>query len=606
MDFSDEFQPSGRRRNEPLPVGAQIVRRNAIRAGIVALAAGATAAIAAGASTSLNSGGASQPDGPAQAPTVEPTAKRSRKLSAAQAKRRREISQSPAVANPAVDRDASYVASSQYKMSPSGQQEETPSQAAQVSIATGVIDSAETHQHLLSRATFGPRAADRSALAAVGIDGWISAQLDPQSLPDPEGDKAWAAFPLSQMSIPEVRASVKEFNWDAAQETAQATLAAQIFSDRQLFEVVVDVFSNLLNVTTPSDSVWASGPDYSRTVIRAHAFGRYSEMLKAAMRHPAMLTYLNNDESTKTSVNENLGRELLELHTLGVTSGYTEADVRNSANILSGRTIKYETGVFTYDESRHFTGAVSSVGFTHPNDGGGESGLDMGDAFIDALAKKPATAATVARKLAVRFVSDNPPQSIIDRLAAVYLENDTKIVPMLKALFASTEFWSAPRAKWRRPLEDAVGSARAVGVIQGKDFAAGVRDLYWYMGRLGQMPLSWVPPNGFPDVTAAWMSASQMVSRWNLHRGLADGWWKGLTPPQKLSAELAPVANETNSQWVDRVAMRVIARPLSAEHNAILVGFLGVDGAAVVNSWDSWKVPQLAALILDSPNFQLR
>ncbi|MEY2848810.1 MAG: hypothetical protein RI885_1475 [Actinomycetota bacterium] len=476
--------------------------------------------------------------------------------------------------------------------------------SAAAKAATGVGDGPENHAHLLGRATFGARASDLASLTSIGIDQWLAQQLSPASLPDPDGDAAWSAFPLSRLSISRVISSVKEFNWDAAQETAQATLGAQIFSSRQLFEVVADVFANGLNVTTPSDSVWATGTDYQVSVIRKHAFGRYADMLHDAMRHPAMLTYLNNNESTKTNVNENLGRELLELHTIGLASGYTEADVRNSAQILSGRQIDWKTNEFVYNPDDHYTGQVTTGWFSDPNPSG-TGGLDVGDAYVLSLARHPGTAATVAKRLAVRFISDAPPQAVLDKLAAVYLENDTAIVPVLTALFESVEFWSARGAKWRRPLEDAVGAARAMGVTPTSDLASGVRDLFWAVDSMGHAPLGWVPPNGFPDVAAAWMSASQMVSRWNLHRGLADGWWKGLKPPQELKVELAP-AGRTNAAWVDAVAQRVLGRSLTPEHTAVLVAYLGVDGSAVANDWDDWKAAQLAALVLDSPHFQLR
>ncbi len=572
-------------------------RRLMLGAGIAALAAGAASvgAMIGGVDTdsSAAAGSASRAS----------TRRRKRSANAADRRNRRRIARSPAAAAPPVDRDASYVGPSGEAPGTSGQQMTGATQAA--TAATGVGDSPENHTHLLSRATFGARASDISDVTTLGIDAWLSAQLQPAAIADPDGDAVWSAFPLSRLSISGVRGAVKEFNWDAAFETGNATLGAQVFSKRQLFEVVVDVFSNLLHVTTPSDSVWATGTDYANNVIRKHALGRYGDMLHDAMRHPAMLTYLNNDESTKTDVNENLGRELLELHTLGVSSGYTETDVRNSANILSGRKIDWDTSEFKYNPDDHFTGLVSTGWFSHPNaDGAG--GLAVGDAFVASLATHPSTAVTVARKIAVRFVSDNPPQSIIDRLAKAYLDNDTQIVPVLTALFSSTEFWSAPRAKWRRPLEDAVGSARAIGSVPSEDLAKGVRDLYWNLEGMGHSPLSWVPPNGFPDVTAAWMSASQMVSRWNLHRGLADGWWKGLTPPEKLSDELAPKPGQSNADWVTAIAQRVLGRPLSAEHTAVMLTYLAVDGAAAANEGDKWKAPHIAALILDSPNFQLR
>ncbi|MEL0625331.1 DUF1800 domain-containing protein [Salinibacterium amurskyense] len=523
---------------------------------------------------------------------------------------------SPATANPPADRDQSYA--NPGAGSGTAPRADAPAAAKPVTkpappkgsskpevISTGVANNDQTHSHLLARATFGPRASDFADLSASGIDSWLGAQLAPASISDPDGDAAWAAFPLARKSIAGVRSSVKEFGWEAARQTGQGTLAAQVFSKRQLFEVVVDVFANLLNVTTPSDSVWATGPDYANTVIRANAFGRYSDMLHAAMRHPAMLTYLNNEQSNKTNVNENLGRELLELHTLGVTSGYTEGDVRNSAMILSGRAIDYDTREFRYRPERHYVGPVATSFFSDEN-ASADGGLEMGDRYVSVLAHHPATAATVVRKLAVRFVSDSPPQALLDRLAQVYLDNDTAIIPVLKALFASSEFWAAIGEKSRRPLEDAVGSARAVDARPSDKLADGIKNLYWVLQNLGHAPLTWTPPNGFPDVTGAWLSASQTVGRWNLHRGLTGGWFKGLTPPTKLNEALAPTAGQTNSQWVDAIAQHLIGRPLSDQHRGVLLAYLDVEGSAVAEQGNAWQVPALAALVLDSPYFQLR
>ncbi|WP_010204878.1 DUF1800 domain-containing protein [Salinibacterium sp. PAMC 21357] len=524
---------------------------------------------------------------------------------------------SPATANPPADRDQSYAqpgagtgtapradAPSEARPAPQPLSQPGGSTTPEI-ISLGVADNDLTHAHLLSRATFGSRAVDHSELASLGIDRWLGIQLAPASIADPSGDAAWAAFPLSRLSTPNVISSVKEYSSEAARQTGQATLGAQIFSQRQLFEVVVDVFSNLLNVTTPSDSVWATGSDYAHSVIRANAFGRYSDMLHAAIRHPAMLTYLNNEKSNKANVNENLGRELLELHTLGVTSGYTEGDVRNSAMILSGRGVDYKTREFLYRADRHFVGPVETSFFTDEN-ASADGGLEMGDRFVSVLANHPATAATVVRKLAVRFVSDVPPQSLLTHLAEVYLANDTAIVPVLKELFASSEFWSAIGEKSRRPLEDAVGSVRAVGAEPTDKLADGVKSLYWALENLGHAPLTWSPPNGFPDVTGAWLSASQTVARWNLHRGLVGGWFKGLTPPAKLSDELTPVIGQTNAQWVDAISKRMIGRPLSDKHRAVLLTYLGVDGSAEADKGNGWQAPALAALVLDSPYFQLR
>ncbi|MBH0007745.1 DUF1800 domain-containing protein [Salinibacterium sp. SWN1162] len=631
--------------NPDVPAGGEgetlLARRMIITSGVAALAAvGAAAASSAvfgpsietassdgllapvkpGGSTPLNTPVPTTPT-PSATPTGTPSASPSTPPSAGGSGRSMNPPatadpRSPATSNPPADRDQSFAkpgagsgdaprADAPSAAKPAAKPTPPRGSTKPESITTAVANNPQTHAHLLSRTTFGPRPSDFVDLSAAGIDSWLGAQLAPASISDPDGDSAWAAFPLAKKSISGVISSVKQYGWDAARETGQATLAAQIFSKRQLFEVVVDVFANLLNVTTPSDSVWATAPDYANSVIRANAFGSYSAMLHAAMRHPAMLTYLNNEQSNKTNVNENLGRELLELHTLGVTSGYTEADVRNSAMILSGRAIDYDTREFRYRPERHFVGPVTTSFFSDEN-ASADGGLEMGDRYVSVLAHHPATAATVVRKLAVRFVSDSPPQALLDRLAQIYLDNDTAIMPVLKELFASAEFWDSIGEKTRRPLEDAVGSARAVNVQRSDKLAQGVKNLYWVLQNLGHAPLTWTPPNGFPDVTGAWLSASQTVARWNLHRGFTGGWLTGLTPPVKLSEAFAPQEGQSYSAWVDAIAEGLIGRPLSAQHRGVLLSYLDVEGSAEAEASNAWQVPALAALVLDSPYFQLR
>ncbi|MGL5927473.1 MAG: DUF1800 domain-containing protein [Dermatophilaceae bacterium] len=475
-------------------------------------------------------------------------------------------------------------------------------------VARGLGNASRAVGHLLSRATFGPRPSDRDEVRSRGVDGWLERQLNPRSIPDPAGDAVLAAHPLALAPIAAVVQAVAAGTSTAQppQQLAKATLGLQVFSSRQLFEVVVDVFSNLLHVTTPSDHVWANTPDYARSVIRAHAFGKYADMLRAAMRHPAMLTYLDNDESTRDRVNENLGRELLELHSVGVGAGYTEADVLNSAHLLTGRGVHFGTSwEFRWTAKHHWIGPVRVLGFSHRNSAS-DDGLAVGDAYLSSLARHPSTARTVARKLAVRFVSDNPPASLVDRLARAYLDNDTAIVPVLRVLFRSSEFWSAPQAKTRRPLEDAVGAFRAVDAAVSADTAAGLSSLYRSLQRVGHHPLAWGPPDGYPDVYAAWQSASQMVARWNLHRAATSGSTAGLTPSTGLAVRLAPTPGTTYRVWVDRISHALIGTALDEQRRRAVLTALEVDGDAVVPATSAGRAALVAAYVLDSPFFQLR
>ncbi|TQJ08676.1 DUF1800 domain-containing protein [Lapillicoccus jejuensis] len=455
--------------------------------------------------------------------------------------------------------------------------------------------------HLLRRATFGPRPSDLADLRALGIDEWLSRQLDPATIPDPEGDAAWALFPLAGASAATVHAQVAPFHWDAMFATGQATLARQVFSRRQLLEVVVDVMADHLHVACPSEG-WDTVPSYVTDVIRPLAMGRYRDLLKAAMRHPAMLGYLNNDVSSKSLVNENLGRELLELHTVGRGAGYTEADVVASAKVLTGRS--QSGGVFAWKPTMHWVGPLTVLGWSSPNASAAD-GLAVGDSYLDYLAGHPATARTIARKLAVRFVGDDPPAELLDRLAAAYLANDTSVRAVLQTLFRSAEFWASVGQKTRRPLEDVVGTARVLDLKPGTDTAGVLQVLYWMVRSNGHAPLGWGPPNGYPDVAAAWGNAGSFVQRMTIHRGLVNGWWKGVTTTPVL--QLVPVTpGMTAGQWVDALSVRLLGQRMTTAHRDAVLGFAPQVTAAspMVNaSWYAWG---LVPLLLDSPYFQLR
>ena len=455
--------------------------------------------------------------------------------------------------------------------------------------------------HLLRRTTFGPRPSELADVRAHGIDDWLTRQLAPETLPDPEGDAAWALFPLAGANAATVHAQVKPFYWDAMFATAQATLARQVFSRRQLFEIVVDVLADHLHVACPSEG-WDTVPSYVTDVIRPNAFGRYRDLLKAAMRHPAMLGYLNNDVSSRTLVNENLGRELLELHTVGRDAGYTEAEVVASAKVLTGRS--QSNGLFAYKAGMHWVGPLSVLGWSSPNPTAA-GGLAVGDSYLDYLAGHPATARNVARKLAVRFVSDTPPSALLDRMAAAYLANDTSIRAVLQTLFRSPEFWAAVGQKTRRPLEDLVGTARVLDLGPGSDTASVLTTLYWMVGSNGHAPLGWGPPNGYPDVAAAWSNAGSFVQRMTIHRGLVNGWWKGVRTTPVL--DLAPITTGTTAaQWVDALSVRLLGQTMRTAHRDAVVAYapsVSPTTSAVNASWYAWS---LVPLLLDSPYFQLR
>ena len=243
------------------------------------------------------------------------------------------------------------------------------------------------------------------------------------------------------------------------QDLGIAAIVRAAWSERQLFEVMVDFWSNHLNVTNFHDSVWWSRHDYDRGVIRAHALGKFSDMLRASAKHPAMLTYLNNAESTKDNPNENYGRELLELHTVGLDAGYTEDEMRTSALILTGLGVHWyddvDDGTFHYDAENHYTGSVKVLGWSSKN-ASASNGLTVALDYVDYLAHHPSTARRISTKLCQRFVSDTPPAALVDEMATAYRHNDTAIAPVLRVLFNSNAFHAAKGQKVLRPMQDVI------------------------------------------------------------------------------------------------------------------------------------------------------
>ncbi|HYN95442.1 MAG TPA: DUF1800 domain-containing protein, partial [Pilimelia sp.] len=374
----------------------------------------------------------------------------------------------------------------------------------------------------------------------------------------------------------------------------------------QLFEMTAGFWANHLHVAAPSSGVWDSRADYDAQVTRKHAFGRFADMLRASARHPAMLTYLDNRSSTKAHPNENYARELMELHTVGMI--YTEADVQHAARLLTGLTVN-AAGGYAYVGAKHATGPVRILGFSHHN-GTAAGGEAAALAFVDYLAGHPATAHRIATKLCVRFVADEAPATLVAKLAKVYVDNDTAIAPVLRALFTSDEFNAAIGAKVRTPFEDLVATVRTLGLGPEASGTAALDALYNGLVSAGNAPMRWSPPNGFPDVAAAWASPSAFLMRCNSHLNLAAGWYpRQLTRPKNMLTSLVPVRPATYGALVDALAQRLLGTAMRPEHVAAVTAIAGKTPTSALTATDTavnGHLPYLIALVLDSPYFQIR
>jgi len=478
--------------------------------------------------------------------------------------------------------------------------------AAPAALDPAKLVAADPIAHLLRRATFGPTPATLAEAAKLGVAGWLDRQLNHTAIEDAACDKLVARLPLAGASIATVRSSIAKNSYDAFKQLGRAAVARAAWSNRQLFEVTVAFWANHLHVAAPSSGVWDSRPDYDTQVIRKHAFGRFADMLKASMKHPAMLTYLDNRSSTKAHPNENYARELMELHTVGLV--YSEQDVYAAARLLTGLTVN-SNGAYVYEGARHVTGAVEILGFKHAN-ATPAVGEPAALAFADHLARHPATAQRLATKLCQRFVADQAPASLVSRLAQVYLDNDTAIKPVLKALFTSPEFAAAIGQKTRTPFEDLIATIRTLGLGPEPTGVKALDALYNGLVNAGNAPFRWSPPNGFPDVAAAWASPSGFLMRCNNHLNLAAGWYPAqLTRPADLLKSLVPVRPGTYGALVDALAVRLIGAKLPAAHTAAVLSVAGKLPTSPLTATDkslAGHAPYLIALVLDAPSFQLR
>jgi uncharacterized protein (DUF1800 family) len=459
--------------------------------------------------------------------------------------------------------------------------------------------------HLLSRFAFGPTPAARAWLAKYGPDAWYKQQVAyAAKYPGYAGNTAVdTASPLLKLSpydlLQSIKATNATFSLNAMDQLTRATLGLQTWSVAQLYETLVDFFANHLNVQNHNSDLYLTRHTLDRDVIRKYATGSFTNMLLASAKNPAMLQYLNLADSTKGSVNENYGRELLELHTVGLH--YTESDVKNVAKLLTGRTVD-QYNHYVYDEYIHGTGAVKVLGFSSANASaaGGEA---AGDALLRYLAAHAYTAQNLARKLCIRFVSDTPSTALVDAVAKAYTAGKTQIMPMVSTILRSTEFWESRGRKVRRPAENLVATVRVLNV-RPTNLTTALTTMYWVTSAMGNTPLDCPTPNGYPDVAASWRSSSALVAQWNAHLSLVSGWWSGFAA---VDVPALFGSATTSSAAVTNLTRTLTGTTWTSSAVSALQGFLGeVLSTPLLLSVLRWLDAPLAALVLDGPHHALR
>ncbi|MCB9583845.1 MAG: DUF1800 domain-containing protein [Polyangiaceae bacterium] len=444
---------------------------------------------------------------------------------------------------------------------------------------------AQGARHVLSRFAFGPRPGEVEALQRQGLTAWLDAQLKPEGIPDAEADRRLEPY-LSSLSpdqqlrafralkkggtanpdtdLPEL--TRKDFR-ELAARAQLLELGRFVESDRQLQEVMTDFWSNHFNVYARKGPVRFLTSDYVERTLRPHALGKFEDLLLATAKHPAMLIYLDNAKSVKAGapgtpaakrkkgLNENYARELLELHTLGVDGGYTQQDVIEVARVLTGWSVtrpqEDELG-FKFRARQHDNAAKTVLGTQFPA-GGGQA---EGERLIRMLARHPATARHLARKLCARFVSDDPPAACVGSAAQAYMRSEGDIATVVRTIATGGTFWApAVRgAKIKSPLELVVSAVRAAdGHLDG-----GV-GLGRTLAELGQPLFLYAAPTGYPERGDAWMGPGQALSRMRFGIQFAAGRVDGI------------------SYEADRV-LPLVSEPAQATANVNRVFFAGTLG----------------------------
>jgi uncharacterized protein (DUF1800 family) len=522
---------------------------------------------------------------------------------------------------------------------------------ASAAVPPEAMTARERALHALNRLAYGPRPGEVERVEAEGPEKWIEAQLHPEGLTDSALDERLKSFPTLAMTSQQLmdaypnarrRRMLGMFGRtppprSVVDELAAAKLLRAVLSERQLQEVLTDFWFNHFNVSAAKNQDrWLVGP-YERDVIRPRVFGRFRDLLGAVAHSPAMLVYLDNFQSTidaryapagaqedisemenamskgrgrkKLGLNENYGRELLELHTLGVDGGYTQKDVTELARILTGWTVarpnkknaaKVKDWSFRFARRMHDPGSKVLLGTTYA-----WSGVSEGEKALDALARDPHTARFLALKLCRRFVADDPPPELVDRVARRFLETDGDLRETYRAIFTAPEFWEKRffRAKVKTPLEFLASALRATG--------AEIRDPEKEARRLDGlgMPLyRCEPPTGWPDRAGPWVSAGALVARLRLAQSLFD---RRPIAPVSAAAD-APLAgvNRTNGKaLIAAYADAFLGGEVSPRTAAALDRRLDdpeISRARLDDKPRGYRLDRLAALTLGAPDFQRR
>ncbi|HUS43089.1 MAG TPA: DUF1800 domain-containing protein [Ilumatobacteraceae bacterium] len=444
---------------------------------------------------------------------------------------------------------------------------------------------------LLTKVAYGPTALEIDQVASLGPVAFLEQQL---SIP-PAGttNVLTGTHSLDADIFTRWQMYTGEDDNRPAKELRQAAVIRAARHQGQLAERLVEFWSNHFSTYSGNSDKnvrYAAASD-DRDVIRAFAMGKFSDLLLASARSVSMQLYLDNYRSTGRRPNQNYAREIMELHTMGASNGYDEDDVEQAARIFTGWGLDGDLDTdglrFAYHPNDHFTdpcevtiihpdGSVNT--FSTPARPGGIGGEQDGIDFVNWLARRPNTANYLAEKLVRRFVADVPPASLVASTAAVYLANDTAIIPVLRHILTSNEFITNQSPKVKSPFELLVSMVRATGAVVDPNFSTdndlpATRTISDHLNRLGHPMWQWATPDGFPDDRNFWITTATTLRRWELAGRFGNDNLNGLT------IDAASLLPSPMPETIDLVIRALAARfgiQITQTDVAAVTEFLGV------------------------------
>ncbi len=525
---------------------------------------------------------------------------------------------------------------------------EPPQPAANISVPLAMI--------VLNRMSFGQRPGDVEAFNALGatdeerLRAYLQEQLHPDSIDDSEFESRYSAagFETLHKSHEELYAdhiasnpydSDNDDYWEwyskPAYELVDASLLRAVYSRKQLAEVLADFWHNHFNIYFWQDDGVPLLVSYNRDALRANMFGNFRQMLEAVATHPSMLYYLNQNNSSDDGPNENFARELFELHTLGaenylgvrdpntvekdasgIAIGYVDNDVYEAARAFTGWRIDDDlgdwedgiekTGRFIYYPPWHDRFNKLVLGRYISAD---QEDMKDGRDVLDMLASHPGTARYIARKLCRRFISDTPPDSVIQAVAATFTENlnaPDQLKRVYETLFMSPEFSQTYGQKIKRPLEAAISTMR----ILNSDFTRVPDGIPWLIGMMGQALFERRSPDGYPDVKEFWANSMSLLYRWNFAVGISENWMDDEDQDRTIRTDIvSQIPSEVRNAegLADFWIQRILNQSISDEDRTAIIKVMAQEYDSQEELPDDhieYVLPAMVEVILMSPYFQ--